>query len=182
VIPHLLSFGGERTVERQLPTNHDRVASAWIGEKAMIGAESLRLTGELPGILPNLDSPQYHPVTLHWQMPDGDVGWMRLRHWGPVEARAEEGRLTIHAPLLPMILERYGDVHRSSTFEIYCGKCDGASITAERWDLPGLRVDLQSNLPTPEFISDDGKIHVVYSQSDNYSRATFELSVVPHHT
>jgi hypothetical protein len=177
VIPHLLSFQGERTVEQRLPTNHDRVATAWVSEKVLIGAESLRLTGELPGILPNLDSPQYHPVTLHWSLPDGDVGWMRLRHWGPVEARAEQGRLTVQAPLLPIILERYGDVHRSYTFEINCGESDGASITAERWDLPGLRVAVQSSLPAPEIISDDGKLHVVYTLPDNHPRAIFELRI-----
>jgi hypothetical protein len=178
VIPHLLAFQGERTVERRLPTNHDRVATAWIGEKAIIGAESLRLTGELPGILPNLDSPQYHPVTLHWQMPDGDIGWVRLRHGGPVEAHAEQGRLTIHAPLLPVFVERYGDVHRAYTFEIYCPQSsDDAILTAARWDLPGLRVDIQSDLPAPEIIHDGDKIHVVYSLPDDQIAATFQLTI-----
>ena len=34
---------------------------------------------------------QYNPVTVHWERPDGDVGWLRLRHRGPLSATAREG-------------------------------------------------------------------------------------------
>ena len=29
---------------------------------------------------------QYHPATVHWSAPDGSVGWLRLRHAGPLSA------------------------------------------------------------------------------------------------
>lgn len=178
VLPHLGAFQGERIIIRRLPTNHDRVASAWIGESVLIGAESLRLTGELPGILPNLDSPQYHPATLHWQMPNGDVGWMRLRHWGPVEARAEAGQLTIHAPILPELLARYGDGHRSFTFEIAYNVRIAAWADADHWDLPGLRVNVESNLPAPHATIEDSALYLVYTLPDDQNVANFHLTVV----
>lgn len=178
VLPHLLAFQGERTVERRLPTNHDRVATAWIGENVLIGAESLRLTGEWPGVLPNLDSPQYHPVTVHWSMYGNDVGWIRLRHWGPVEARAGAGELTIHAPILPPFLDRYGEGHRSFTFEIAFNTGIAAWVDADHWDLPGLVVRVSSNLPAPHVTVDDGMAYVTYTLPADQSEARFELAVV----
>jgi hypothetical protein len=178
VIPHLLAFQGDRQIERRLPTNHDRVASAWIGENVMIGAESLRLSGERPGIVPNLDSEQYHPVTLHWRHPNGDVGWLRLRHAGPVEAHAEQGRLVIVGPLLADGLERYGDAHRSYVFEIAYDTRIAAELDAERWQLPGLEIRVQSNLPAPTRTFADGVARVTYTLPAGQDPAHFELVVV----
>lgn len=178
-MPHLLAFQGERLIERRLPTNHDRVATAWIGETVLIGAESLRLTGEFPGILPNLDSAQYHPVTLHWCDYYGDVCWLRLRHAGPVEARAEPGRLLIVAPLLAVALDRYGEAHRSFVFEISFNTRIAADLEVDHWDLPGLLLRVDSNLPAPQATLDEGILRVTYTLPPNQNEARFELAVVP---
>jgi hypothetical protein len=178
VLPHLLAFQGEREVEQRLPTNHDRVATAWLGEKVMIGAESLRLTGELPGIVPNLDSDQYHAVTIHWQTPDGDVGWIRLRHRGPVEARAEQGRLTIMGPLLGAGLERYGEEHRRYSFEIFSHLRIAADLDANQWDLPGLLLQVESNLKDRHMEVQNGGVLATYMLPASEPEARFEFSVV----
>jgi hypothetical protein len=38
---------------------------------------------------------QYHPATAHWSRPNGAVGWLRLRHRGPLSATASPGLLTV---------------------------------------------------------------------------------------
>ncbi len=73
-----------RVVEQRLPD--DRVATGWLAPGVMIGAERggrFRAEG------------QYHPATAHWSLPDGSVGWMRLRHAGPLSAVASPRTLTV---------------------------------------------------------------------------------------
>jgi len=74
----------ERVVEQVLPGG--RVASGWIAREVMVGGERggrYRAEG------------QYHPATAHWLLGDGSVGWLRLRHHGPLSATAFEGGLTV---------------------------------------------------------------------------------------
>ena len=74
----------ERVVEQALPG--PRVASGWLGPDAMLGGERggrYRAEG------------QYHPATAHWLLPDGSIGWLRLRHRGRLSATANAGRLDV---------------------------------------------------------------------------------------
>jgi hypothetical protein len=74
----------ERVVEQELPGG--RVATGWLSPDVMIGGERggrFRAEG------------QYHPATAHWARPDGKVGWLRLRHRGPLSATASPGALTV---------------------------------------------------------------------------------------
>lgn len=179
-LPHLHAFQDERTVERRLPTDHDRVATAWIGKDVILGAESLRFTSEDLSIIPNLDSPQYHPVTMHWARPDGEVAWMRLRHLGPVEARAEAGKLVMIGRFLPMAAQRYGEMHRSYVFEIAPGK--EQDVSADQWKLPGLTVHVQSNLPAPDISINGDMIYVTYLLPEDQSHAEIELTMILRNT
>jgi hypothetical protein len=188
VLPHLLSFQGERQVEQRLPTNHDRVASAWVGEQVLIGAESLRLTGDLPGIVPNLDSDQYHPVTIHWRTPDGDVGWLRLRHKGPVEARAEQGRLSVIGPYLDAGAARYGAAHRIYRFEIYSpggvtrihnisSRSEAGESQIAQWTFAGVSLQVRSNLKNAQVERQDDLIQVIYRLPEDEQEARFEITI-----
>ena len=64
----------------------DRVATGWLGDDVMLGAEAggrYRAEG------------QFHPATAHWAPPSGDgsekhVGWLRVRSPGPVSAMVFE--------------------------------------------------------------------------------------------
>jgi hypothetical protein len=120
-LPHLTGFRGEREVEQLIvPEPRRRVASAWLGERVMLGGDDSgrRMRAK----------EQFHPATIHWLTPDGEVAWIRLRHEVPVDVRAERGRLTIEAAE-PAEL----------TFEI--GGVAG-DVRADRWELPGLTVDV----------------------------------------
>jgi hypothetical protein len=82
--PDLRYDGSERVVEQALPGG--RVATGWIGPDVMAGGERgahARAEG------------QYHPATAHWAAGDGTIGWIRLRHAGPLWATAAAGRLTV---------------------------------------------------------------------------------------
>jgi hypothetical protein len=74
---------------------------------------------------------QFHPATIHWLTPAGDVAWIRLRHDVPVDARAERGRLTIEAATAAQL-----------TFEL-----DGpeGELCANHWALPGLTVHVDGD-------------------------------------
>jgi hypothetical protein len=74
----------ERVVEQALPGG--RVATGWIARDAMAGGERggrFRAEG------------QYHPATVHWSVADGSVGWLRLRHAGPLSVTASKGELRV---------------------------------------------------------------------------------------
>jgi hypothetical protein len=83
--PNLAPHDDERLVEQELPGG--RWATGWLSPDVMIGGErSGRFRAE----------GQYHPATVHWPRPDGTVGWLRLRHRGPLAATASPGVLTVH--------------------------------------------------------------------------------------
>ncbi|MBW7884866.1 MAG: hypothetical protein H3C34_19945, partial [Caldilineaceae bacterium] len=96
---HFSAFAGERTVERCISTTPRRVITAWLGDTAMIGAEAATLTGaesdrHAAQWLAEMGT-QYHPATVHWRIPGGAIGWMRLLSNGPVQARAGAGQLAV---------------------------------------------------------------------------------------
>jgi hypothetical protein len=128
--PHFLSFAGERQVERVIAAEPRRVATAWIGARVMLGAED-------SGSRHRVNS-QFHPATIHWLIADDTVGWIRLRHTAPVDARAEHGRLSIdcteHAG---------GDLE--FVFQIAAPTIDMDALGHDRWELPGLVVRVETN-------------------------------------
>jgi hypothetical protein len=122
---HLMAFQGERHVEQVIAREPRHVASAWVGERVMLGADDSgsRMRAK----------EQFHPATVHWLTPDGDVSWIRLRHEVPVDARADRNRLTISgAPKDGEVLE--------FMFEVRAADVDVATLRADRWELPGLTV------------------------------------------
>ena len=122
-LAHLLSFRGKRSVERVISREPRRVATAWLGERLMVGAE------DAGGSKAPRD--QYHPATAHWRLPGGGVGWLRVRHAMPVEARVSERRLEVWA-------SEPGEV---------AVEVRGAGATLEdgrEWQLPGLSVRVET--------------------------------------
>jgi hypothetical protein len=95
VRPHLESFRGERSVERVISTEPLRVATAWLGGDAMIGAQ----TGPPSGI----GWYQHCHASIHTR-----TGWLRVPASEPVDARAGAGALEILSP--DVTLETHGDI------------------------------------------------------------------------
>ncbi len=82
--PDVALSDAERVVSQSIAEG--REATGWIAPGVMIGAERggrFRAEG------------QYHPATAHWALPDGTVGWLRLRHRGRLSATASPGVLEV---------------------------------------------------------------------------------------
>ena len=133
VVPDLVAFRGGRTIEQRLPG--DRVASGWLAEDVMIGAER---GAPFPA------RGQYHPATVHWRSPGG-TAWLRVRHEVGVDAVAAVGRLDVVAR----------DV-AEGTVIVHVPGTDVAALRASlrrgQWSLPGLAVQLSSDAADLELV------------------------------
>lgn len=118
-----LVFEGERQIERVIGDAPRRVATAWLGQNIMIGAEhtSNSVSGRA----------QFHPATLHWRCAPGAVGWLKLVHSEPVDARARVRRLDITGR---------GEL----VFQVCAPGAGPEAIGAQAWTLPGLHVRVET--------------------------------------
>jgi hypothetical protein len=149
--PHFLSFAGERQIERVIAAEPRRVATAWVGTRAMLGAED---SGSRHRI-----NEQFHPATIHWLIADDAVGWIRLRHTVPVDARAERRRLTIDCTQ-----HTGGDLE--FVFQIFAPAADLAALHHNRWELPGLVVRVETDAGGLAVTRDGDLVEVRYSVTD----------------
>jgi hypothetical protein len=138
---HLLSFQGERQVERIIADEPRRVATAWLSDNLMLGAEQTDRVRPL--------NPQFHAATMHWRVGGGEVGWMRLRHSEPVSVRASANRLDISGT---------GPV----VFHLYAPGISEDTISASRWRLPNLTVHVQTALPVADVSREQDYLVVAY--------------------
>jgi len=165
-LSHFETFSGERFIEKRISTTPDRIATAWLGEKIMIGAEATPLDGSEEKTYYKMSN-QFHPATIHWEMPDGNVAWLRLRHLGVVNARAKKGYLTVAGKMEQALVEKYGDDHMQFVFEMQVpGGVDVENIRADRWDLPGLSMRVESNVVDPSAEQDGDRMNVIYTMTD----------------
>ncbi|MBI4790505.1 MAG: hypothetical protein HY782_26040 [Chloroflexi bacterium] len=120
-LAHFRAFRGERQIERVVADAPRRVATAWLGEDRMIGAE---FTSRTPP-----PSNQLHPATIHWRIDADHIGWVRAFYLEPVDARAGKNRLEI-----------------STTSEIaFLVHAPGASIERNVWRLPNLSARVETD-------------------------------------
>jgi hypothetical protein len=136
VLPALRSFAGEHVVTQRITSS--RVATGWLSERVMCGGEWGDIRASARG--------QFHPATVHWALPDGGVGWIRLVHPAPARAEAAPGQLRIelspHAKRGPVAPELW----------VSSGEAGG-----EPWSgLPGLDVEVEG--PAPEAVERDGEL------------------------
>ena len=124
VPPHFLAFQGERQVERIISDSPRRVATAWLGQNIMLGAECTSHSKR--------GHTQFHSATVHWKTGAQDVGWIRLIHSEPVDAHASRDRLEISGA---------GEL----TFQICASSVQTEMIQLDRWSLPGLSVQVETN-------------------------------------
>jgi hypothetical protein len=122
------AFPGPHSVAQQVDDDPERLATGWLGDHVMLGAERHAGGPQARG--------QYHPATVHWRLPSGGVGWLRLVHHGPTEATAAEGRLTVtchpHRRHGPQPIRWEASV-------------DPLEATAARWAFPGLTVTVTTD-------------------------------------
>jgi hypothetical protein len=123
-LAHFEAFQGERTVEQLVAPQPRRVATAWLAERVMLGAEDAGGRRR--------SRQQYHGATIHWLGPADGLGWIRLRSDVPVDAHAGPHRLVLAPP------PREAEV--TLIFELHAPTVDLAGLDAGAWALPGLAV------------------------------------------
>lgn len=143
---HLERFQGERQLTRPIADGR-RTATAWLGRDIAIGGQATGMSRGVAG-----PSSQFYPATVHWRAPDGGVGWIALRECPPVDAVASRHRLAIAAN---------GDC----TFRISVAGAIAADVRREAWELPGLRVAIETDAKAFEVVEHDGAIEVSYRRA-----------------
>jgi hypothetical protein len=133
-LPHFVAFQGRRQVEHVITNTPRRVATAWLDARVMFGAEDSGGSKR--------PAAQFHPVTIHWLIEDGVVGWVRLRHSAPVDARAEHTTLVITCAAPAADGQEF-------VFQIDAPQIDLAAVQPSRWELPGLTVRIETNAGNP---------------------------------
>lgn len=118
------TFSGEHAVERQI--TDERRATAWIGDKVILGGEFTSLTKDAP------NPTQFHPATVQWRTPSKSIGWFYVLQAPKIDAVVDKTKMRITAE---------GDV----VFRVKAAGAEAAKITANKWTLPGLTVTIQGD-------------------------------------
>jgi hypothetical protein len=118
------TFSGEHAVERQITS--ERRATAWIGDKVILGGEFTSLTKDAP------NPTQYHPATAQWRTPSKSIGWFYVFRAPKIDAVVDKTSMRITAE---------GNV----VFRLKAAGADAANITAKKWMLPGLTVTIEAD-------------------------------------
>ncbi|MDR3674500.1 MAG: hypothetical protein P4N24_03350 [Acidobacteriota bacterium] len=139
---HFRAFQGERLVRQEITSK--RYATAWIGKDYMFGGEFTSMTRDTIG-----PENQFHPVTLHWKVPGGDVGWIRMVNSPRVDAIASKDELKISC---------VGD----STFRIMARGAETSGIQRDAWVLPGLTVLVETDAHDASVAATQGYIEITY--------------------
>jgi hypothetical protein len=121
-LPHFTAFQEERFIERQIEPN--RTVSAWLSPNLMLGAEADNLNTSR--------TDQFHPATVHWQMADGSVGWIRI-----------QSEMLFQAEVKPYEMHLSSRASVTYTCAIRVANADISKLTSHQWELPGLTVDIE---------------------------------------
>jgi hypothetical protein len=124
VLAGLQRFQGSHFVRRQI--TDERVATAWIGERVMFGGESTSKTKDVG------NNSQFHPITIHWRTPSGEIGWVIVAHSSFIDATADEKGLTISTT-------------GTLRLRIHAKGLAESQVRQDVWDLPGLKVAVSSD-------------------------------------
>jgi len=117
-------FQGEHLFRGQI--TDQRVATAWIGKHVIFGGEATSKTRDVG------PKSQFHPVTIQWRTPSGEIGWVQVARSPMIDATADEKGLTISTT---------GTIR----LRIHAKSLVQAKVTQGIWDLPGLRVAIASD-------------------------------------
>jgi len=90
---------------------------------------------------------QYTPATVHWQLPDGGVGWMAVRTNAAPAFEAGPRTFTLAAA---------EGTQKAVTLELRIRAPSGEppSFGATRWRLPGLEVEVENGWGEPQIERD----------------------------
>ncbi len=128
VLAGFKNFGGDRFVTRTISSNPERVATAWLSDDYMLGAEFTSRS--------LLRSDQLHAATLHWRHHGQDgLNWLRVCFRGrPIDARATEHTLLVESD-------------SEIALEFCAPGYENVDFRAQIWDLPGMRLQIDCDAP-----------------------------------
>jgi hypothetical protein len=118
------TFEGDHLLHKQI--TEERVATAWIGRDVIFGGESTNKTKDAG------TTTQFHPATVQWRTPSGQIGWIRLVQSPMIDASADKQGLTISAT---------GTIR----LRLHAKQMASDKITEREWSLPGLQVSVISD-------------------------------------
>jgi hypothetical protein len=136
------TFAGEHMVERQIAD--DRKATAWIGNKVILGGENTLLTRDAP------TGTQFHPATAQWRTPSGSIGWFFVWQAPKIDVNVNRTAMDITAD---------GNI----IFRLKAAGTKREDITANKWTLPGLTVTIEGDQK-----SFDVKESTYYKEGDSF--------------
>jgi hypothetical protein len=136
------SFQGEHLIHKQI--DDKRVATAWIGNDVIFGGEATGKTKDAG------TTTQFHPATVQWRTPSGEIGWVQLVQSPAVDATADEHGLTIST---------------SGTIRLRVHARDLAQnkVNATEWILPGLHIAVASDAKSFVVEKNADAIDLVYT-------------------
>jgi hypothetical protein len=137
-----LTFQGDLLIAHPISDAPRRVATAWLGENIMIGAQDTSRSKK--------GHPQFHPATVHWRIGDDEVGWIRLMHFEPLDAHASRNRLEIRGV-------------GALTFQICAPGLAADMVKPALWALPNLVVHVETSLPVQRIQMLDDVIEICYA-------------------
>lgn len=151
----LLTFEGEHQVTRQITSW--RTATAWLGENVMLGGEQTSRQ-RAAGTPHN----QFHPATIHWQLPGGRVGWILLQKASRLNARASANFLVI-------------DAIGNATFRFFAPGATPAALTRAGWNLPALAVQVDTDAREFTVRADGDFLEATYTEATRFAlRTTYQ--------
>jgi len=135
-------FSGPHLVKQQI--DDKRVATAWIGNRVIFGGEATSFTKDAG------PTSQFHPATVQWRTPSGQIGWVLVVECPPINASADEHGLTI---------ETNGTVK----LEIHAKGTDKAKLLRDGWNLPGLAIKASADAKDFTVTQDSDNLYVTYT-------------------
>jgi hypothetical protein len=141
-LEQMKKFQGDHLLHKQI--TEERVATAWIGRDVMFGGE---ITGKTKDAG---TTTQFHPATVQWRTPTGEIGWVRLMESPMIDATADKQGLTISAT---------GTVR----LRLHAKNLVQTKISATTWELPGLTVAVSSDAKNFSLEKTDDSVEVVYA-------------------
>jgi hypothetical protein len=115
-------FAGPHFIDKAVDDR--RKVTTWVGKNAIWGGEFTSRTKDTG------HTTQFHPATIQWKMPSGEVGWMKITRSEKIDAVADMHGIKVATD---------GDV----TLRIFADA--KIAPTKDAWPLPGLSVKVQAD-------------------------------------
>ncbi|WP_146072146.1 hypothetical protein [Bryocella elongata] len=138
-------FSGPHLVRQEI--DDKRTATAWIGNNVIFGGEITSFTKDAG------PTSQFHPATVQWRTPSGQIGWVLIVECPPINASADEHGLSIDTK----------DANSTIKIQIHAKGTDKAKLLRGSWSLPGLQIKTSADAKDFTVTGDSDNLYVTYT-------------------